>query len=291
MQFTFLNRKSLPEIPSASGIEVVGDSMYVMSDDSPWLFKLNKKLEIIEKLQVADILSAVGGKIPKGQKQDLEAMASFEGDLLLFGSGSKSPQRDVLIMIKTETHETKKHSLTQFYDSLCQSADFKRDDLNIEAAAIVEHTLYLFNRGKNRIFRFNVQQFFAHVENDAPLPLAEICRVTLPALNGLEAGFSGATTAPNSKYIVFTASVENTPNWIDDGEILGSFVGLFPLGEFKESFVPDCIAVTDSERHVLKIKVESVAVQEISSPGIIHLLMVTDTDGDSSELIEAELKY
>jgi hypothetical protein len=290
MKFTLLNRKTLTEIPSASGIEVMGETIYVMSDDSPWLFKLNNKFELVEKLQIGDIDAAVAGKIPKSRKQDLEAMTTFGSNILLFGSGSKSPQRDVMVQIDIENSGTiKKYSLVEFYNHLCSAAQLDRSELNIEAAVIIEKTLYLFNRGKNRIFKLDVTKFFSHVENNAPVPSLEICSATLPFLNGIESGFSGAALSLDAKYIVFTASVENTPNWVDDGEILGSFVGIFPLDEFGASCNPGCIAITDLARNILKIKVESVAVQKSASPNTLRLLMVTDNDGDSSELIEAEI--
>ncbi len=290
MQFTLLSQKTLAGIPSASGIEIIGNALYVMGDDSPWVFRLNEKWEVVEKTPVSSIPATQGEKIPKQLKPDLEAMASMGPTLLLFGSGSKSPQRDVLICLDTDrSHDIKKYSLVQFYDSLCVSANLTRKELNIEAAVILNEDLFLFNRGKNRVFKLNIHELLAHTEGNRPAPVPEAFRVTLPSLKGIEAGFSGAAVTPDSKQILFTASVENTPNWIDDGEILGSFIGLFPLSGLKDSLHPDCIAITDGEKNTLNIKVESIAVRKQVSTGKLHLLLVTDNDGTTSELIEAEL--
>lgn len=290
MQFTLKSRKTLKNIPSASGIEILGKDIYIMGDDSPWLFRLNNKFEVVEKFPIGDLGAEKGGKIPKQEKPDLEAMVAFGEDLLLFGSGSLSPKRDVLLRVNPTTHLVRKYSLLKFYDDLCAAAKFARKDLNIEAAAIIEEDLLLFNRGKNRIFRINIQALLTHAEGTGPVPAAKIFPVTLPALNGIEAGFSGATTGPDMKQIIFTASVENTPNWIDDGEILGSFVGCFPVSELKDSLVPGCVAITDAEKNILKIKVEAVTADKPISPNTFHLLLATDNDLSTSDLLEGVLE-
>lgn len=292
MNLVILSRKILPAIPSASGIEVTRNGIFILGDDSPWIFRMNERFEIEEKIQIVDVPSSAEGKIPKKIKPDLEAMTSMESDLLLFGSGSKSPQRDVMIRMNTSRpYRTEKYSLAEFYNSLCNAANLTRNELNIEAAAIINETLFLFNRGKNRIFKTNTVELLSFLEEKGPIPVSEVFCVTLPSLNNIEAGFSGATISPDSKEIIFTASIENTPNWIDDGEVLGSFVGIFPLSNLKDNFCPDCLPVTGKEKNILKIKIESIAVQSTISPNTLHLLLVTDDDKSSSELIEAEFSW
>lgn len=296
MKFTLRSRKILNNIASASGIEAVGDSFYIMGDDSHWVYRLNGKLEIEDKIQISDSPLTSATRIPKPQKPDLEAMVALgQGKntaLLLLGSGSKSPKRDVLVKITfLPKHSVKKYSLTKFYDSLCETAGFIRTKLNIEAAAVIEESLYLFNRGKNRIFRLNMRDFLSHAEGKNTIPSVEVFKIKLPRVNGMKAGFSGATASPDSKHILFTASVENTSNSIDDGEILGSFVGMFSVNSLKNDLRPDCVSVTDQQNNILKIKVESLAVHRPISTNTLHLLLVTDDDQTSSELIEAELKW
>lgn len=291
MNFTLLSRKTLSDTPSASGIEVIGDSIYVIGDDSPWLFKLNKKFEVEEKIQIADVSIAVKGKIPKPLKPDIEAMAAFENDLLLFGSGSKSPQRDVLIRVNTSSKNISQYSLVKFYDALCTAAGFTRADLNLEAAVIIEKHLFLLNRGKNRIFKLNVMDFLTHAEGKTESPSTEIFKIVLASLNGIEAGFSGAAASPDGKQIVFTASVENTPNWIDDGEILGSFVGVFSIDDLKQTFSARCVEITDAQKNIIKIKAEAIAIQSVIAPGKMKILLATDNDVSGSEILEGELEW
>ena len=292
MNLRILDHKVLADVPSASGIEIIGDTIYMMGDDSPWLFRMNRQFQLEEKIQIGDITKAIDGKIPKPEKPDLEAMAAFGQDLLLFGSGSKSPQRDVLVWIDpAQPLDLKKYPLVKFYDHLCKSADFTRKDLNIEAAVIIDEILYLFNRGKNQIIKINARSFLEYVKGFQEIPTIETVVVTLPAINGIGAGFSGAAATPDKTQILFTASVENTSNWIDDGEVLGSFIGLLPIDSLKDNCVPPCLPITDQKKNTLNIKVESVAVHHSISSNSLHLMMVTDTDGSASEVIEAQLEW
>lgn len=291
MRLTLLNQKILSNIPSASGIEITGDKIYVIGDDSPCLFRLNEKFEVQEKIPIGDVKAAVNGKIPKPLKLDLEAMAAFGEELLLFGSGSKSPQRDVLVRVNIDSKKVIRHSLAQFYDGICTAAKMARADLNLEAAVILREKLLLFNRGKNFIFRTDVKKFLAHTEHGGPIPAVEIFRASLPSLNGIEAGFSGAALTPDKNQIAFCASVENTPNWIDDGEILGSFVGVFSPDELNNLFRPLCVPITDKGKNIVKIKAEAMTVQSVIGANMMRVLIATDNDESGSGFLEGELEW
>src|SRR4051812_48751602 len=103
MKLTLLSRQILHNIPSASGIEIINNSIYVIGDNSPWLFILDDKYQLKGKWQIAPTENLTEGKIPKPLKPDFEAMTGItwnsEKGLLIFGSGSKSPERDVLVWV------------------------------------------------------------------------------------------------------------------------------------------------------------------------------------------------
>jgi hypothetical protein len=261
-----------------------------MGDDAPWLFRLNEQFEVERKIQIGDISLAVDGKIPKSRKTDLEAMAAFGKELLLFGSGAKSPERDVLIRLDPEQpRAVKKYLLTEFYDHLCLQAGITRKELNLEAAAVMGETLLLFNRGKNLIFTMNVHAFLEYASAKKEAPAIELFSVNLPSLQGIEAGFSGATATPDEQQVVFTASVENTPDWIADGEVSGSFVGIFPLVDLKDGLSPQYAVIKDEKNNPLRIKAESVAIHGVTDTCSLSLLIVTDSDGSESEMLQGVL--
>jgi hypothetical protein len=296
LQLSLHNRRVLVDIPSASGIELIADMIFILSDDSPWLFKLNTKLDIVEKIQLTDPLPTFGSIISKELKLDLEAMTRIGHDehteLLIFGSGSKSPNRDVLLRVTTTPpYIIKKHSLVNFYETVRHTTGLGKVEMNIEAALVIRDKLYLFNRGKNIIIRLNVNEFLSYTEGRGAIPTINFFRLFLPILNGIEAGFSGATSTPDLNQIIFTASIENVTNWVDDGEIFGSYIGILPLAALIHSFTPTCVVITDKENNILKIKTESIAIHRQVASNCFNLLLVTDNDEGVSELIEAQLNF
>lgn len=103
----------------------------------------------------------------------------------------------------------------------------------------------------------------------------------LPKINGVEAGFSGATILKNEPKIIFTASVEDTPNAYDDGAILGSFIGMFDISN-------NCLSENIDYCPVLNVddnlKIESVTIIEEKS-GEAEIIMIADDDQGGSMLI------
>ncbi len=289
------NRQTLAGIPSASGIELINGNIYVIGDDSPWLYQLDTEFRLIKQTRLGDVLPpADGGRVPKLQKHDLEAMALFRSgrgtELLLFGSGSRSPERDSLARIPVAPPgEARLYSVRRFYDQLQAAAGLPDEALNVEAAVVHAGTLYLFNRGDNLIAACPLDNLLAHLEEDALCPTPAIYRIELPELEGSPAGFSGATLLPDGSGILFTASVEHTTNWIDDGEVTGSFIGRIGLPLTQPLPRPACAPILQNGEP-LKIKVESVTVKDSPEPGVYQLLLVTDSDDGASEILEVILR-
>ncbi|MBU3122754.1 hypothetical protein KN811_04980 [Sinomicrobium sp. 2019215] len=299
-EFELLHRQTLPGIPSASGMVVTESGIYITGDNTPKLFKLDQNYEPIAEIPVSDpALSGPDGIIPKPDKPDFEALEiiTYKGrkNLFLFGSGSKSPQRDVMVQVDPETKQ-KVHtfSLEKLYDRIRNNHIPEGRELNIEAAAVNGDRLYLFHRGSNLILDYSLNAFFRYIDGNTDYPEPRAFQAELPRINGIEAGFSGATAIPGENKILFTASVEDTPNAIDDGEILGSFTGIVNCAELKDGYRPDTVLLSESteKEEALKIKVESVAILRQLSPRKIRIALVTDSDnGRGSELLDGILKW
>ncbi len=292
MQLKLISRKILPLIPSASGIELYANKRYIIGDDSAWLFILDRDLNVLKKVALLKKEKLSDEPIAKKHKPDLEAMtfAKINGEdiLFIFGSGSKSKKRDKLIVVFPERqHAVKRFSLEEFYNTLRKDEIGENHKLNIEAAAANNTTLYLFHRGnisgKNLVFSFSLNDFADYVltENNS-IPAYTVSSCILPLLNGIASGFSGASML-DEKHILFSASVEDTENEIDDGAVLGSYIGILNP-ETKEL---NC-KLLQQGTEPLSIKIESVCV--IQTQEKIHtLLAVTDSDGGDSELLEIVL--
>lgn len=290
MKITILNHLKVNTIPSGSGISKSGDTYYVVGDDSPYLYALNKSFEIISKTPLLADAREVVGRIPKPEKPDFESIEMIsENELVIFGSGSLSPQRDVFIRALLDEEVTvEQYSITEFYDQLRTLPIFEDSELNIEATAFRDNQLYLFNRKKNLILKFYYPDFLAYIKGELSFPTPEIKEFFLPKINGLEAGFSGATTLTKQAKIVFTASLEDTDNAYDDGEILGSFIGIIDISENQISETYTFCAIPNTDE---KLKVESVTIQEEIAPGNTRVVLITDDDLGNSIILESVILW
>jgi hypothetical protein len=284
-----LERHTIDEVPSASGIEKIGNIYYLIGDNSPWLYQMSNSSTVLRKVLLTQQDELVDGVIPKSNKHDFEAMCALKWNdktaLFLFGSGSKWPSRNTGICVFTsENNEIKTYDLTDFYLQLMDEAKIDEEELNIEAAATLDDKIYLFNRGKNKLVSFKIEDFIAFLEKKKEKLKMKCVSVDLPEINGIKAGFSGATADENNKRMIFTCSVENTSDWVNDGEVLGSFIGYIDLDEIHHHIQPEAILITDKNEPLLA-KVESVAIDSQNNKGYF-LSLVTDSDGGISEWLK-----
>lgn len=159
-------------------------------------------------------------------------------------------------------------------------------ELNIEGVAVYGDLLHLFNRGRNIIFSFSPNHFMAYCKTGTDFPIPKTSLFSLPEINGLQAGFSGATTFKEKPYFIFTAAIEDTPNAYDDGDIVGSFIGVIEIknGEISEDFL-----IKQIPNPGFPLKVESVISDKVLSETQTDLVLVTDNDGRPSEIIRARM--
>lgn len=289
MNCKIINRKTLPGIYSASGITLLHNHLYIIGDNVPKVYELDKQFNITSQIPLNDFLQTNDILIAKADKPDFEALEMVDlgigKELMILGSGSKSPQRDVLVRINILKKEViKTYSLQKFYDRIRLTKALEGCPLNIEAIAIDGDDFFLFNRGKNLVFQYTLKAFVAYLEKHGEYTEPKVFEMKLPEINGIEAGLTGATSIPGQGKIIFTATVENTPNPIDDGEVMGSFIGLINLRE--PSAKPLCVAVLENNV-VLRIKIESIALGKHINPNEFEVYMVTDSDGGESEILKA----
>ena len=94
MRATILRQLDLPNLPSASGVEVVGDQAYIIGDDAPFLYRFDVHSFVAGKsVTLFETAHFSTGRIPKDLKLDLESMTVVPGPagettLLLLGSGA-----------------------------------------------------------------------------------------------------------------------------------------------------------------------------------------------------------
>lgn len=292
MTIKITDRFSIDQIPSASGIESVDAKFWVIGDNSPWLYEVDEKLAIQKKHAIFSMESLEDGVIPKKRKHDFEAMTSmvWDGDsvLFIFGSGSKAPYRNQGLLVRLEDPlKLTKFDLSNFYELILEKAKLKEEELNIEAAAVLDGKLYLFNRGKNKLIIVKTKDFQNYILRKKDDIKIKVQTIDLPQVDGIQAGFSGATADEKYHRLIFTASVENTSDWVEDGTVSGSFVGVIDVVKLHHHYMPKCVLLEQDE-NVLPLKAESIAVK-ISEKKQLKCVLVTDSDGGESEALEFDI--
>lgn len=279
---------TIPDFPSGSGIAYSNQKVYAIGDDSPFLYVLDEDFKLIQKILLIDVdeENFKGNRIKKKKKPDFETLEIIsDNELVVFGSGSKSPRRDIFVRILLGEEVTvKQYTISSFYDFLKQQPLLENSELNIEATAFSEGFLYLFNRTNNVIIRFDYHDFIQYLSN-GNLPKVETKRVFLPEIQGVEAGFSGATTLITSKFI-FTASVEATDDAYNDGEIIGSLLGELDFSDFQNAKITQ-FAELPNEKEA--IKVESITLLPSKSTEKIKAILITDDDNGGTQLIKISI--
>jgi hypothetical protein len=134
-----------------------------------------------------------------------------------------------------------------------------------------------------------LSKFMDFLEGDREKLNIKSNTIDLPRLEGIQSGFSGATADTEFNRIIFTASVENTSDWVDDGEVLGSYLGVIYISDLHHHYAPNSVLIEDNSG-ILDVKVESVALTS-STQNKISCILVTDSDGGSSELLEVEIEF
>ncbi len=305
MKATIVNKVFFEDIPSASGLEIVGGNFYINGDDSPFLYQLDSKYKLVKRLELFDTTSFSSGRIPKSVKPDLESMTllKFKGMdyLIALGSGSSEARNKAYVITLPDNAQemslpVKEVNLDALYKPLKQNKELVGDDvLNVEGMADDEDNVFLLHRavgaGVNVLISYDLQEFAAFILEGSAAPEPSFHFFTLPKLQNFQAGFSGAFVF--DKKLFFTSSVESTANAIDDGEVLGSYIGYISLDKLSSatsSTVPakaDATKILDSVEKVYKSKVESLVVKEQSN-GKYKVIVVTDDDKGHSELLELE---
>jgi len=214
-------------INAASGLFLKGDLLYIIGDNSSFLYEYHLKDKRLNHFPLLGNPSPLEN-IPKADKPDFESVALYENSLYVLGSGS-TPKRNRMIEYRLDTRAVILHDLTTLYAAMKSAHAIADEDLNIEGAIFTGSHWYLFNRGngsggKNGIF----------ILKGADLSVAknaDFIGVKLPKENKVFVSFTDAILYENKIY--FIAAAEDTTSTYNDGKILGSYIGNLDLVTLK----------------------------------------------------------
>lgn len=252
-------------IGSASGLVQTGNSLFVISDNSTFLYEYNILENELSKIKLFENAKE---NILKKDKFDFESITIKENKLHILGSGSTS-KREKRLVYNLDCKTVSEKDLSKVYQNLKQTALISNDELNIEGAIFCNEKWFLFQRGnginsKNGIFITN------SLKNDFEI---EFCPVSLPKIKSIETSFTDAILVEDKIY--FLAAAENTTSTYNDGEIYGSILGKMNCQTFEIEFTQKI-----SDTH----KFEGLTLYK-KSENEIQLLLCEDNDTEVLETI------
>ena len=282
----------LNNLSSASGIGIHNNTIYIVGDDAPWLYTLDNNLTIINKIKVSDIDTLFRGRTPKFIKADFEGAEIISDgntfEIVIISSGSSRHTRDTahIINISSGGKQYSK-TLRPLYEKIKLAVNLPvTNEINIEGIAFSEEYAYLVHRGnvsENLLIEINRNEFIDFIKETRSIPDFNIYHYFLPMLNGVSSGFSGICIKPDKSGLLFTASMEDTNDEINDGKVLGSFVGIIPFaGMAKGEFTASLLLNNDQ---LLEKKLEGISVISSNKKGEMQIMTVCDNDDGTSDII------
>lgn len=287
---SIISQRTLENIPSGSGIVVHKDMAYIIGDDATGIYQLDFALNRETKIPVAGMDSATYREA-KADKHDFESatLVDWNGQLYLLGigSGSKSVTRDSALLLNVSNHSDYKiFSLQVLYEQLRRQTQTDVAQWNIEGVAVAGKKMILANRGNNGLYILQLNEFLEWVQNPGTkFPSVDTYKVKLPTIKDKEARLSGLCTV-NDTELLFCASVEDTPDWVSDGPILGSIIGNYLLSK---KAVGSTFLLQDKDGKPLLEKIESLDLLGESKGKTVNVIAIGDNDNGSTELFKLQI--
>ncbi len=226
---------------AASGLVILGKTMYVVGDDEMQLASFE-----YGNNKPGKWLQLLPGALPldyderKAKKPDLEALTFLQpyeyaknGALLIVPSFSRPNRMTGALLPVDANSKPTSAAIPVDYCALGKSLVESIDGLNVEGIAISNDYLKLFHRGsrkkgKSAIIELDRTQFLKDL-HDTHQPSAKsilkIERYDLGAIEGTRFEFTDAQAMPDGR-IVFLCTAEAAADEYADGASLGSAIGI-----------------------------------------------------------------
>ena len=247
-------------IGSASGLVYHQDKLYIISDNSTFLYEYNLMDKRLDKIALVENPQ---DNIIKKEKPDFESITLKGNNLVLLASGS-TDKRNKLFKYNINSKKIKEKSFEEFYRKLKSELEIKEDELNIEGLIITDKKILLFQRGNGSTSRNGI----IYADDEPDNPKFKFIPFELPNIKNVETTFTDAILVEDKIY--FLAAAEDTSSTYDDGEVLGSIVGSI---DFKTMKLESTILISN------KHKFEGLTVYKKTATQL-ELLLCEDTDSE-----------
>lgn len=258
-------------ISSASGLIYNNDILYIISDNSNYLYEYAINTSDLKKHLLIEN-EAVNENVPKKIKSDFEAITKHDDDIFVVGSGSTVTRNKMIQMSEVQKKILQTHDLTDLYLSMQYFAGISAEELNLEGVIFTGEKWYFFQRGNGKNARNGIFTIESPYFTQGYSMLYS--SYTLPKISGVQSSFTDAILVDD--YFYFLASAEDSKSTYLDGTVLGSSIGTINAKTMKLKKV-----VTISEQH----KFEGITLYKNSDKDI-EFLLCEDQD---NELMESQI--
>lgn len=211
-------------ISAASGIHYDQNQVYIIADNSPYLYHYDIQGGDLHKVQLDSSQSQES--IDKKNKADFEAMYDLDSVIVVVGSGSGIGRQKAFIYHK-EHQIVETVALDSLYAQMQKVGNIDDQNLNIEGISYANGIWYFLNRGNGNMHENIVFSFRGNSKLQLLPESLNARHITLPPIDGCPAGFSDAEILGDRLF--FLATAEDKESNYEDGANKGSFMSYLDL--------------------------------------------------------------
>ena len=220
--FKLTNLFTIKGITAPSGLWYTQNVLFVISDSSHFLYQYDIAKKLLLKFP---LVKEAKENIEKAEKPDLESITQYGNQLIMLASGS-TEKRNSMFTLDLGSDVLQSQDLSVLYQKLKSVGSFSHDQLNIEGAIYVNQTMLLFQRGNSKNSQNGIFIIPNHQEDGI-----RFVPISLPTLDDVETTFTDAILVGDTIY--FLACAENTESTYEDGEVLGTILGIMHAPTFE----------------------------------------------------------
>lgn len=284
--------KLLQNYPSASGIEYFDNSFYIIGDDAKGILILDNDFNIKDSIPLYNLNQY---RFPKEIKPDLESITIVHTKkgyrLLVLGSGSFIPYRNIGWIIDPQTKQAKSFRIDSLYQKFSLNGI---REVNVEGLCALPTGLLLVNRGHLGYPENNILFISSSYYTDLNNAIIRLITLKRPdADTSAFSGISGLAYSAKSDKLFLSLSTELTASVYEDGEIGKSY--LWVINNISEklntgNLAPDkIIDLEQIDGNFKKQKIESVCLVS-ERKNEVQLALVADNDNGTSTVFKLSLK-
>lgn len=202
---------------ATSGLVIDGDSLFLISDNGSFLYEYHFQSSKLESIRLFENSQA---NLLKSEKLDFESIVKHNYSLFLFGSGS-TEKRMTAVEYNLKNKNINTIDLTPLFTQIKISTGIDSKNINIEGVVKYNKKWLFFQRGNGTAAQNGVIQFENTFINPTKMNFIPI---VLPQFNNVNATFTDAILVKDKIY--FLATAENSNSTYEDGNVLGSWIGI-----------------------------------------------------------------